>query len=267
MVDINHIYIVSAVVNNPEFIEIQHNSFKKYMKIPYTFIVFNDAKDWADFSNFNDVTIKNKIKEKCINLGILCIDIPNQHHKTENGPAKRCADSMNFIKDYMIKNKNRYLLLDSDMFLVNEFNDLYKDYDAAIVYQKRWKRMIYPWNGIFYFNMSYLKNQDLLDWGCPWNGDVGMNNNNWLVSSYGINNKKIYKIKHLSSGNWDKNQYPSCLGDNLLGFLENDIRNKNGKFFCEIYDGCFLHYRAGGNWMNEGREIHQNLTILLNKIL
>ena len=61
MCDINHIYIVSAVVNNPEFIEIQYNSLKKYMKIPYTFVIFNDAKDWADFSNFNDVTIKNKI--------------------------------------------------------------------------------------------------------------------------------------------------------------------------------------------------------------
>ncbi len=267
MCDINHIYIVSAVVNNPEFIEIQYNSLKKYMKIPYTFVIFNDAKDWADFSNFNDVTIKNKIKEKCLELSILCVDIPNKHHRKEKGPANRCADAMNFIKDYMIKNKGRYLLLDSDMFLINNFNDEYKIYDAALVYQKRRKTYIYPWNGLFYFNMNTLKNQDLLDWNFNNFCDVGGNNNKWLTTSYGFDSEKIYKIQHLSSCRWDKNQFPSNLSDTLLHFLENDPRNEKGKFFCEIYDNLFFHYRAGGNWRNEGKEIHHNLTILLNKIL
>ena len=267
MVDINHLYIVTAVVNNLDFIEIQYNCLKKYMKIPYTFIVFNDAKDWKDFSNFNDDTLKEKIKNLCFELDIKCIDIPNQHHKNENSPAKRCSDSMNFIKDYMIQNQARYLLLDSDMFLINDFTDQYKNYEAALVYQKRWKTMIYPWNGIFYFNMPYLKNQDLLDWGCPWNGDVGMNNNKWLKDSYGINNNKIHKIQHLISCNWDRNQYPSYLSKDLLVFLQTDPRNKNKKFFCEIYDDLFFHYRAGGNWMKEGYELHKTLSRDLKDIL
>ena len=264
---LNHIYVVTAVVNNPEFIEMQYQSLKKYMKIPYTFIVFNDAKDWKDFSNFNDVTIKNKIKEKCLELGISCIDVPNQHHKNEDGPANRCADAMNFIRDYMIHNQNRYLLLDSDMFLINDFNDEYKNYDAAIVYQKRWKKMIYPWNGIFYFNMPYLKNQDLLDWSFNGHGDVGMNNNKWLMESYGEDNKKLHKIQHLISCQWDKKQYPPNLGDKLLSFLENDPRNEDGKFFCEIYDNIFFHYRAGGNWRKEGKNTHNDLSKNLKSIL
>lgn len=267
IIDSNHIYIVSAVVNNPEFIEIQHNSLKKHMKIPYTFIVFNDAKDWKDFSNFNDDTIKDKITDKCLELELSCINIPNQHHKNEDGPANRCADAMNFIRDYMIKNKGRYLLLDSDMFLINDFNDEYKNYDAALVYQKRRKTYIYPWNGLFYFNMFTLKNQHLLDWNFNGFCDVGGNNNKWLIESYGVDNKKIHKIQHLISCQWDKNQYPPNLGDELLSFLENDTRNENGKFFCEIYDNIFFHYRAGGNWRNEGKDIHNNLSNNLKSIL
>ena len=36
--------ILTAVVNNPIFIEIQNFTLKKYMKTPYRFVVFNDAK-------------------------------------------------------------------------------------------------------------------------------------------------------------------------------------------------------------------------------
>ena len=40
-----------------------------------------------------------------------------------------------------------------------------------------------------------------------------------------------------------------------------------GKFFCEIYDNVFLHYRAGGNWRNEGINIHKKLTKELKEAL
>ena len=36
--------VVTAVVNNPVFIEIQYHTLKKHMKCAYEFIVFNDAK-------------------------------------------------------------------------------------------------------------------------------------------------------------------------------------------------------------------------------
>jgi hypothetical protein len=45
------------------------------------------------------------------------------------------------------------------------------------------------------------------------------------------------------------------------------VRNVNGKFFCEIYDEVFLHYRAGGNWRNEGIDLHRHLSEILYDIL
>ena len=79
----------------------------------------------------------------------------------------------------------------------------------------------------------------------------------------------IYFIKHLSSLTWDLNQLPINLQYNtkLIDFLKNDIRNENDKFFCEIYDNVFLHYRAGGNWRKEGLVLHSLLSQKLKNAL
>jgi hypothetical protein len=53
----------------------------------------------------------------------------------------------------------------------------------------------------------------------------------------------------------------------LVEFFQRDPRNANGQFFCEIYDGVFLHYRAGGNWRNEGAAFHAHLSQVLKQCL
>ena len=76
-------------------------------------------------------------------------------------------------------------------------------------------------------------------------------------------------MKHLWSGTWNTEELPENLKNRtkLIKFLQKDIRNENGKFFCEIYDKCFLHYRAGGNWKREGKNIHNILSNLLKELL
>ena len=65
----------------------QYNTINKFIKYKerVEFIVFNDAKDWPDITNFNDptTTIKTQIEQTCVSLEIQCINIPNQHHKRE----------------------------------------------------------------------------------------------------------------------------------------------------------------------------------------
>jgi hypothetical protein len=76
-------------------------------------------------------------------------------------------------------------------------------------------------------------------------------------------------MKHLWSGTWNTEELPENLKNRtkLIKFLQKDIRNENGKFFCEIYDDVFLHYRAGGNWRKEGLDLHKNLSQLLQNCL
>jgi hypothetical protein len=275
--------IVTAVVNNPKFIEIQYYTLKKYFIGDYEFIVFNDAKDFPDFTNSNDETVKYKIEETCKKLNILCINIPNNNHKNVLDAAVRCADSMNYILTYQKQNLDKYLLLDSDMFLIDYFDaSKYLGYECAVVLQSRCESAInYFWNGIYYFDMTIMKNLHLLNWNCCNNCDVGGMMQHWLKNQM-INEifptveeirwgekmfckNNIYFMKHLWSCTWDVSEIPENLKSNkkLLEFLQNDPRNLNGKYFCEIYENVFLHYRAGGNWRNEGLDFHKKLTKLL----
>lgn len=48
--------------------------------------------------------------------------------------------------------------------------------------------------------------------------------------------------------------------------FKNDPRNVNKKFFSEIYDGVFFHYRAGKNWRMESMDLHNMLSIRLLNI-
>jgi hypothetical protein len=303
------IKIITAVVNNPVFIEIQYHTLKKYFKSGrgregegegegegedegYEFIVFNDAKDFPDFTNGNDPSIRTQIQQVCAKLNITCINIPNSHHTRTLCAAIRCADSMNFILKYQKEHPAKYLLLDSDMFLIDDFDiRKYSAYDCAIVLQSRNNHTThYFWNGIYYFDMTKMKHIELLNWNCCMNCDVGIMMQEWLqlaMKGSGaempntddirrggkvFHTDTIYFIRHLWSCSWNADELPRNLlrddgGRWILDFLENDVRNVNGKFFCEIYDDVFLHYRAGGNWMNEGLAVHRFLTQSLKDCL
>jgi len=269
--------IVTAVVNNPDFIEIQYHTLKKYFKGEYEFIVFNDAKDFSDFTNGGDITIKTQIKDICNKLSIKCINIPNENHKQYNCAANRYADSMNYILDYQLQNPDKYLLLDSDMFLIDYFDiNKYSKYDCAIVLQNRVvnnKQLNYFWPGLCYLDFNKIQNIDLLNWETTTGGDTGSMMQYWLEKQMALDSlstdETIYFIKHLCSCSWNNTEVPDNIKGNkkLIDFFTNDVRNVNGKFFCEIYDNVFLHYRAGGNWMYEGMEVHKKLTKSLKKIL
>ena len=208
--------IVTAVVNNPTFIEIQYHTLKKYFKGDYEFIVFNDAKGFPDFTNDGDISIRQKIESLCVLLNIKCINIPNENHKVTHCAAVRAADSMNFILEYQKQNPDKYLLIDSDMFLIDYFDvSKYDKYDCAIVLQSRGPNssLHYFWNGIYYFNFHSLTNTDLLNWNCCDKCDVGGMMQHWLKTQQTESNipdtneirwktksfhtDKIYFIKHL----------------------------------------------------------------------
>jgi len=279
--------VITAVVNNPIFIEIQYHTLKKFLNCDYEFIVFNDSKDFPDYSNGGDINIKNQIETLCKTLDIICINIPNDNHIVNQDAAIRCADSMNFILNYQKNNPDEYLLLDSDMFLIDNFDmNEYKKYDCAVVLQSRNNLKInYIWNGIYYFNFNKMKNINKLNWNCSPGCDVGGMMQEWLsletdslpdtnLLRYSEKNEKftnnnIYFIRHLWSCTWDEYDLPDNLKNNqdIINFLKDDIRNVNGKFFCEIYDNKFLHYRAGGNWERKNINIHIYLSNKLKETL
>jgi hypothetical protein len=259
--------ILTAVVNNPIFIEIQFYTLQKYFKGDYEFIVFNDAKDFPDFTNGGDINLKSQIKETCRRLNIECIDIPNLGHQHIKDPSTRTADSMNYILHYQKEHPDQYLVIDSDMFLIDDFDiSKYSSYSCALLHQSRLDNKIhYCWNGIYYFDTTRMKQMELLNWDCSPHCDTGGMMQEWLGKQRlenGEYSDDIYFMKHLSSGRWTLRDLPVSLQENtkLVDFLKTDPRNEKEQVFCELYDNVFLHYRCGGNWRQEGLDLHKKLS-------
>tara|TARA_Y100000996_G_C22536779_1_gene648560 strand:+ start:1034 stop:1885 length:852 start_codon:yes stop_codon:yes gene_type:complete len=278
--------IISIITNNAQFIEMQFKTLKKFIKEDYEYIVFNDGKDWPDITNFGNINLgKISIINKCKELNIPCINIPNDNHKLYNSASRRHVDSLTYIHNYMKNNKDEYLLLDGDMFLISELDlNIYRKYHSAFVVQDR-PNLKYMWGNFFYLNLFKIPNIDNIDFSFAPGGDSASATNSWL-SSYKTNipdggdirhstnqytDDYFYYIKHLWSCSWNESELPSVIKNkNLIEFLKKDVRNNNNKFFCEIYDDKFFHYRAGTNWMNNLSKYHSEyldeLLVIVNEL-
>lgn len=235
--------IITVAVNNPTFIRIQYELLKRYVKIDYTFRVYNDAKDWSDFSNFEDPTISQKIRDVCSTLNIECIDVPNKHHANIPFPSKRIADTLNYVHKYQCETfPGEYLRIDSDMFLVADcdFNE-YRQFPCAYVSKEGFGRK-YCWSGFFYLRDTREQANQTIDWSCV-KYEAGEAMTTWIAAQV-----NPYTIVRSST-------YP----ERLHSFVYTDPRNDGG-LFSEMYDRKFYHYRAGGNWLGHGKELHENLT-------
>ncbi len=267
--------IITSVVNNIDFLRIQHKTFAKYMRCNYEFIVVNDAKPYVDFTNAGDITLRQQFVKVCKELNIKCINYPNDHHREILSASLRCAEIMNFILGYIKKYPDKYLVVDSDMFLVDYFDPMrYDGIDCAIVLQNRCG-FHYFLNGIHYFDSTRIKDINLMNWSLSGPSDVGGAMNPWLMKQMDgkelpsqqtlrekqepiiINN--IYFIPHLWSLTFDESEY-KLENAKLLDFMKKDLRNESGKFYCEIYDNIFLHFRGISNWEGRDPTVYKHLT-------
>jgi hypothetical protein len=217
----------------------------------------------------------------CRTLGVQCIEIPNDHHQFLK---HRHEDVFNkHILRYQHEHPDKYLLLDSDMFLIAELDiTKYFSYDCAVLLQSR-SELHYIWPGLCYFDMTKIQAPHLLNWAQGRGGDTGGMMAPWLRAQMAgavmpstddlrwkkdqtFHTTSVYFIPHLWSCSWDASELP-LKDPALLTFLQEDPRNVGGKFFCEIYDNVFLHYRAGGNWNGEGMDVHKTLAMKLKQVL
>lgn len=257
--------ITTSVVNTPKFIELQDMCFKKFFVGDYHFVVYNDAKDWPDFSNYYDSKAKYSINKTCNRLNIPVKEIPNQHHKDQQCAVWRCADACNAMLSDHLNATEPVLCLDSDMFLVATMKeDNYNAYEAAGVPQSR-DGIHYIWNGLHYFNIPMMNNKHLLNWNPVPKTDVGGGMKDYILATP---SEKIYYIPHTCSDAWTLDQAPATINNEALAsFFKNDPRNIGDKLKSEIYDDMFLHYCTGGNWEHRNAlESQKRIDVLIKAV-
>lgn len=264
--------IYTAVVNHPEWIELQLLTLKRFLTGDWQFVVLNDAKDFADFSNFGDVGMRYRIADTCARLNIPCIHLQNQHHQHITCAATRCYHALQQTLHVQQQQGGRVLGLDSDMFPMQSMDadTLYAGYTTAIVPQVRTnevgKQLNYFWNGLYYFDFDRIgARANLMDWRCNdvagvWT-DVGGGMHTFLEQ---LDPAEMYRYEHKSSGSWGFDEYPfSSVTADWLPFCMGDPRNQGDRFFSEIYDNRFLHFRGGGAWERRNPTEYKQATDLL----
>lgn len=182
------VLVFTYAYNQPDFIEIQYKTFKKFLKDEYEFIVFNDA---------HQKKMVEEITAMCQKYDIRCIRIPQEIHSM---PYLDRPTHSNFAQFHLANVRNCNVvqysldilgmhhddivaLFDSDLFLIKEFSigQFMENYKIAGVtkpcYDQWWKHScqeLHPdiepfnflWIGLVFLNMPLLQNKTAINFNC-----------------------------------------------------------------------------------------------------
>lgn len=262
--------------NRPDFIEIQHETFSKFLKDDYEFIVFNDARDPRHF---------DQISITCERLGIKHIPIPQEIH---NRPGFDCS-----VTEFSKRNCNvvRYsletlgfdhddivALIDGDLFLVKEFSirDYLKGYDLA-GHLREGRPIKYLWIGLAFLDMARMPNKKTISFDCGWIDNMEVDSGGYSYH-YLKNNPeaKVAYMNELCLSEYACQNYEIKAYDNIhtqsfealkqLGYDPDMISFiKSGPTDMELFlNGTFLHYAGSCNWARQSAGYHASKSQILN---
>jgi len=219
------IHIFTSVVNRPDFVILQNQLFKKFMKNDFKFHIVDDSVDPEITEQFEIACSLNELEY-----------YRKPPTNKRMNPAQACADTVQWTYDNIIRKNHSddiVFFLDSDMFLIDEF-DIEEYMSDAIIGGLPQQRghVTYMWNGIMFFNMPKIEDKDIDFSDGVVEGhmtDVG-GMTYWYFLRTGV------KMKESDV------DYPTHYNDI-------DLQKDAGGYNMELHlDGKFLHYRAATNW-------------------
>jgi len=278
------VLILIPTCNNPSFIEVQHKTFKKFLKDDHEIIVFNDARDSK---------INQSIVDTCNDYNIQCIQIPQEIHdrpyllreagaywhlSNYHSPSVRNCNVVQYMLDTVgFKFEGIVALIEGDLFLIDNFSieEYMKNSSLAGYVKKSHPKTLYEylWIGQNFLDMRTLPNKETFNINCGYINEE-------IVDSGGYSYFYLQQYPHLSTRFFDrldsntffcntskqKKSY-RCLHNTetlkKFGFKSDVIRfiqsvpidwgsgrvNTNGKRNIEFYlDKKFVHFFGGSGY-------------------
>jgi len=245
------IQIFTSVVNRPDFVILQDNLFKKFLKEDYQFHVVDDS-----INSYISGQFKNICKDRNIEY------YRTPENLEHNNPSTKVGNVIQWAYDDIIKTiyaSDIVFWTDSDMFLIDEFNISEYVLDCVIAGLPQVREHIqYIWNGLMFFNMPKLLK---LDPNIKFNIDYVDGQH----LDTGGQTYHYFKKNNITMKETDV-QYPTHYNDIEL---QNDEVTKGYNFELHL-DGKFLHYRAATNWHSNWRDSKDPLvkkTEIFNQIM
>ena len=277
------ITIVSTWVNHPEVLKVHRDLWVKAFDESVRYIAYIDAKDYGDFSNFGDATIKHQLVQACIDNSIEYVIIPQEFHvqrsrvfrncqiASDNTPSGRNALVCQYAwnREVLDGNSKRIIFVQSDIFPYKllGWNSMTRGSEFYYKPQERvsdGKRIDYAWEGLCMFDIS----QWTLDKKLLVNFEYGFQKGVYTDTGGGLwsileslDNDKKFGWSGQNSLQWsDNDEYipdlPFWIMEHLRSDPRNKVENNTTWYYSEIQDNRCFHLRAGGNWDSIGKEIH-----------
>lgn len=294
--------IITYNYDNPEFIKMQHYTFKRFVQDEYEFVVFSDAPT---------ETAHNAIATMCKKYGIQCIRVPQHIHEDPyylplNIPEiyqnhitpsnVRHVHSIQYSLDVLgFDHEGVVLLIDTDMILVRPLNitNFMKNCDIAALMRgssnKEGATIMYCWPAITFLNMQTLPDKKTLNFNCGWvNGcsaDSGGATHYYLQEHPEIKIKGFSSFysgdilcsdrfytqeqnhKNINTPNEDKIAFWQShkFNEKEIKFL---LKNPDTiQFLMEGDNAWFFHYRGGTNYENLPASYHKQKKNLIAEYL
>lgn len=263
--------ILTTHTRNYDFLSLQAQQLSKHIKFPYTFVAGIDLQGSPQTGVLGDDETREKFAKVSITTKTSLVQIPSFVHEERSiifpnrkgsageDPSKRAADSLQYLLSVVPWWKfNSLLVVDGDMFPVADvYNPLVSEsnvFRGIKQNRKRFNRSVdYFWSGYFWIHHS-CPFHHLLNFNCGLiekiTTDTGGETSYFLKALIHFDYPISY-AEHFSSGSWGDLDIANLdVSESLRKFIRSDTRNdRNGRFFSEIYDEVFFHYRAGTNWM------------------
>lgn len=290
------VLIITYSYNNPEFIEMQNRTFKKFIRDDYEFVVFSDAPTEPGHK---------KIDEMCRKSNIKCIRVPQHIHEypyylpltmpqiytNHKVPSNvRHVHAIQYSLDTLGFNHDDVVfLIDSDMFLIRplSISTFMQDCDIAAIFRggvnEHGVGVMFCWPAVTLLNMKRLPEKNTLNFNCGLlDGcivDSGGYTNNYLKAHPQL------ILKHFSSLSstdlfcsdrfFPQRDYSAMpISQKIEFWTSKGFNEKEMKFLLQnpdtiefIMNGSeplLLHYRGGTNYEKIGESYHKNKKRLIN---
>lgn len=264
------VLICTVGYNKPRFIDYQYACLKKYISVPFNYIVFD---------NSTDVGISAEFNRHCNYAGVTYLKVP-QHTESQQGSSIDAGRSLDYALHYIYNQmgfRGILMINDSDLFLCNKYNPIEHLGTNGIVGIQQSLDGIFYTNQFLIMNLGSLPNFNEISFlpSCI-NGlhrDCG-----GLLVQYFQNNPSVKHngIPLISSGHFTIDNINTS-PDLIKEYLKEDVLAiKTGEYvnraFSELVDNSFIHLRAGSNWygMSEDVMFHREdilFTFLCQKLM
>ena len=266
--------IVVTTVGWPTFLALQRASLDRFLTDEYQLIAVVDTPTASGPINLWGAEPRSEVIRVAHEFVDEVLEMPEDLHtggprrkrdlfrRNVFHPSSRHGQTLDFTWSWLLdRMEGSVLILDADMLLVapNAGSALVENTWMAAVRQSRMtrshKQIDYVWPGLLFADVQRMPDPRGFSWGIRETDgallDTGGETSLWLDPLSSVQRDEISWLQHRPSLQWSVEDSEIAFDPAMEQFLRTDDRNIDGKVFAELYDGCWLHFRAGSNWRNE----------------